>query len=124
MAQADEIVSSAAKKAKRVQKNKKFLGPAAQARNFTARQMDTLMKELTLPLNRYLKEFPAIEKLHKFEEALLDLTVTSERYNKVLGRILQLRKTTTLVRSLKPLHNLCFRFLDGERIRNERITSE
>lgn len=85
------------KRAKRVNRNRKLVGPAAQARNLTARQMDTLMQELTKPLTRYLKGFPMTNRLHQFEAALLDLTVTEKRYYKVLEKLQELRKTMTQV---------------------------
>ena len=93
----EELVARAVRLAKRVGRNKKLQGPSAQARNLAARQMDTLMKELTTPLNRYLKGFPLVQKLHRFEGALLELTVSEERYYKVLAKVLQLRKTATTV---------------------------
>ena len=38
-------------------------------RNKAARQMDTLMKELSVPLTRYLAAFPSYQRLHPFEQA-------------------------------------------------------
>eukprot|EP00210_Caulerpa_lentillifera_P000548 g529.t1 len=93
----DELINSALKRSKRVNRNRKLIGPAAQARNLAARQMDTLMQELTKPLTRYLKGFPLTDRLHKFEAALLDLTITEKRYFKVLQKIQELRKTMTEV---------------------------
>lgn len=40
-----------------------------------ARQMDLLMKELSVPLTRYVNGFPDPARLHPFEQALLQLTV-------------------------------------------------
>ena len=37
-------------------------------RNKAARQMDTLMKELSVPLTRYLAAFPSYQRLHPFEQ--------------------------------------------------------
>ena len=40
-------------------------------------QMDTLMKELSVPLSRYISAFPSYRKLHPFEQSLLELTVSN-----------------------------------------------
>lgn len=74
-------------------RNKKIKNLAAQARNRAARQMDVLMKEIAGPLNKYLKGFPNPKKLHRFDAALLDLTVKEEKYLAVLDRVNNVRKT-------------------------------
>eukprot|EP00955_Chlamydomonas_euryale_P105647 365655-Chlamydomonas_euryale.AAC.5 len=51
--------------------------------------MDTLMKELSVPLTRYLAAFPAFERLHPFEQALLELTVGRDKYINVLSKVWQ-----------------------------------
>ncbi len=63
-----------------------------------ARQLDTLMQALTVPLSRYLREFPAPEALHAFERALLELSVGEERYVAALHRVAELRKPLSEVR--------------------------
>jgi|LauGreSuBDMM15SN_2_FD.fasta_scaffold42149_1 GTP1/Obg family GTP-binding protein len=48
--------------------------------------MDTLMKELSVPLSRYIGAFPTYHRLHPFEQALLELTVGQGAYEAVLSR--------------------------------------
>ncbi|GMH32221.1 hypothetical protein BSKO_00055 [Bryopsis sp. KO-2023] len=91
---ADELLKGAVKRAQRVGKSIRIRNEAAKARNLAARQMDALMKEVSGPLNRYLKGFPEVRKLHPFDAALLDLTVTEVRYNAVLKKVDALRKST------------------------------
>lgn len=59
--------------------------------------MDFMMKALTGPLTTYMKGFPPPPRLHPFERALLDLTVSEERYVGVLQQIDALRKKLTEV---------------------------
>lgn len=49
-------------------------------------------QELSVPLTRWLKSFPAMSSLHPFESALLDLTVGAATYASVLGKVDTLRK--------------------------------
>ncbi len=51
------------------------------------RQMDTLMKELSVPLTRYIGGFPRFSRLHPFEKALLQLTVGQANYESVLTKV-------------------------------------
>ena len=62
-----------------------------------ARQLDTLLKELCVPLGRYVREFPPPARLHPFERALLDLTVGPGTYERVLARVDALRRSTVQV---------------------------
>ncbi len=41
---------------------------AEKERNRAARRLDTLMKGLSVPLTRYVDNFPPPEKLHPFEQ--------------------------------------------------------
>ena len=63
-----------------------------------ARALDTLMKELCVPLGAYIKGFPAPARLHPFERALLELTVGAGTYERVLARVEALRRSTVEVR--------------------------
>ncbi|KXZ49543.1 hypothetical protein GPECTOR_20g397 [Gonium pectorale] len=65
---------------------------AEKERNRTARALDTLMKELSVPLGRYVAAFPAPERLHPFERALLALTVGEAAYVSALQRVDKLRR--------------------------------
>ena len=56
------------------------------------------MQALTVPLSRYLREFPTPEALHAFERALLELSVGEERYVAALHRVAELRKPLSEVR--------------------------
>lgn len=50
-----------------------------------------------MPLGRYCKEFPQPGRLHPFERALLELSVGPGTYERVLGRVDALRKSTVQV---------------------------
>ena len=63
-----------------------------------ARQLDTLTKELTGPLSRYVKGFPHPSRLHPFERALLELTLGEARYCMAVERVDTLRKAMLEVR--------------------------
>lgn len=67
---------------------------AAKARNLAARKMDTLMKEVSGPLRGYIEGFPEPRHLHPFDAALLDLTISQDRYMAVLKKVDALRKST------------------------------
>eukprot|EP00890_Picochlorum_soloecismus_P001598 jgi/Picsp_1/2439/NSC_05900-R1_nucleolar gtp-binding protein 1-like len=88
-----ELIESALKRAERVGYNKKLKNEGARAKNRAARQLDTLMKELTGPLGRYETGFINVEQLHPFERALLELTVGEERYMSSVDGITGLRKS-------------------------------
>jgi nucleolar GTP-binding protein len=49
-------------------------------------------QELSVPMTKWLKAFPAMSSLHPFEAALLDLTVGKGTYTSVLGKVDSLRK--------------------------------
>ena len=55
--------------------------------------MDTLTKEVAVPLGMYMKSFPAVQRLHPFEQAMLELTWGTQTYEKVLGKVDSLRKS-------------------------------
>ena len=81
-------------------------GPANRARcaahcrrRRAARALDTLMKELCVPLGAYIKGFPPPGRLHPFERALLELTVGPGTYERVLARVEALRRSTVEVRA-------------------------
>eukprot|EP00884_Botryococcus_braunii_P021816 jgi/Botrbrau1/8318/Bobra.0081s0007.1 len=56
--------------------------------------MDTLAKEVSVPLGAMLKGFPERAQLHPFERALLLLTVGPEAYERHQARVNNLRRTT------------------------------
>lgn len=68
--------------------------PGAQVSNgcTTSRLLLLLLQELSVPLTRFLKLFPALSSLHPFEAALLDLTVGTATYSSVLQKVDTLRK--------------------------------
>ena len=57
-----------------------------------AMRLDALTKELAVPLGKYVKGFPQVERLHPFEAALLHLTVDGNKYTSLLERVNVLRK--------------------------------
>ncbi|GAB4823843.1 hypothetical protein N2152v2_010889 [Parachlorella kessleri] len=97
VAPAKELLESALRRAGRVGANKKLKNEAQKAKNRAARQLDALLKELCVPLGKYVKEFPPVTRLHPFERALLELTVGPGTYERVLGRVDGLRKSTVQV---------------------------
>jgi nucleolar GTP-binding protein len=89
----DELAASALKRALKVQPAAGLKNEADKERSRAAKQLDTHMKELSVPLSRYLKSFPPLSALHPFEAALLDLTVGAATYASVLGKADALRKS-------------------------------
>ncbi|KAK9816846.1 hypothetical protein WJX72_006009 [[Myrmecia] bisecta] len=92
VAPADEHIISALKRASRVSGNNKLKNETQKARSRAARQMDTLTKEIAVPLGQYVRGFPPIERLHPFEQALLELTLGGNTYQTTLARVDVLRK--------------------------------
>jgi nucleolar GTP-binding protein len=88
-----ELIESALKRAERVGYNKKLKNEGARAKNRAARQLDTLMKELTGPLGRYETGFVNVDQLHPFERALLELTIGEEQYTNSVHGVKALRKS-------------------------------
>ena len=58
-----------------------------------AKQMDTLTKEVAVPLGHYMKGFPPLQRLHPFEQAMLELTCGRSPYERALARVDSLRKS-------------------------------
>lgn len=88
-----EIIESALKRAGRIAANKKLKNEAQKARSRAAKQMDTLTKEVAVPLGTYMKGFPSVQRLHSFEQAMLELTWGTQTYEKVLTKVDSLRKS-------------------------------
>ncbi len=88
-----EIIESALKRADRVGYNKKLKNEGARAKNRAARQLDSLMKELTKPLGQYENGFMHPDALHPFERALLSLSVGEDRYVHAVEGVVSLRKS-------------------------------
>ncbi|EFJ11641.1 hypothetical protein SELMODRAFT_158629 [Selaginella moellendorffii] len=93
---AEEILASALKAAKRVPPSKVISNIAKRERNRGARQLDALMKELSVPLTTYFKKFPRSYELHAYERSLLEFTLGKGKYEEILGNVLTLRKKLTL----------------------------
>lgn len=92
-----EIIDSAVRRSQRIGGSGKLKNEAARARNKAARQLDAIMKELTMRLGEFERGFPQLHRLHPFEAALLELTVGVEAYNTVLARVGALRKAVVEV---------------------------
>jgi GTP1/Obg family GTP-binding protein len=79
-----------------------------------ARSMDTLMKGITKRLNVYLSQYPAFDDLHPFEQSLLDLSVGTANYERILKNVDKVRKSVNQVQSLRGarvvVNLICFRF--------------
>ena len=69
-----------------------------------AKQMDTLTKEVAVPLGTYMKGFPPVQRLHPFEQAMLELTWGTQTYERVLSKVDSLRKS---ILEAKPAPWLC-----------------
>ncbi|MQL74202.1 hypothetical protein Taro_006577, partial [Colocasia esculenta] len=87
-----DILSSAKRKARRVGPTKGIANIAKREKNKGAKQLDALMKELTVPLRGYLENFPKRYVLHPYERSLVQLTLGEGNYEEVLGRVDSLRK--------------------------------
>ncbi|GLC36316.1 hypothetical protein PLESTB_000774700 [Pleodorina starrii] len=87
-----EHLGSARKRASKVTPSAGIKNEAERERSRAARRLDTLMKELSVPLGRYLAGFPAPARLHPFEGALLALTVGEGAYTAALQRVDKLRR--------------------------------
>lgn len=97
IANPEEHLASAKKRALRIYQNKKIKNIGARTRNLSTRRLDGLMKEMTVPMTKYLKEFPNFDKLHDFDQTRLHLTVNKVRYNGVLQKLDHFRKTLSEV---------------------------
>lgn len=90
-----DILYSALRKAKRVSATKGIPNAAKRERNKGAKQLDTLMKELSVPLRLYKENFPKRKLLHPYERSLVELTLGDGNYEEVLGHVDALRKKVT-----------------------------
>lgn len=100
-----DVISSALRKAKRVSPTKGIANAAKRERNRGAKQLDALMKEVSVPLRMYKENFPNKKNLHPYERALVELTLGDGTYEEVLGKVDVLRKTVVAVG--KELASLC-----------------
>jgi GTP1/Obg family GTP-binding protein len=65
-----------------------------------ARSMDTLMKGITKRLSVCLSKYPSFNDLHPFEQSLLNLSVGSANYERILKNVDRVRKSVNQVRCL------------------------
>ena len=84
---------TALKRANKIQGNPKLKNKAQHAKNLAARRLDALTQELTTPMGRIVQAFQLQGKLHPFEEALLDLTVGLDSFNKRVKKMDNIRKS-------------------------------
>uniref|UniRef100_A0ACD5ZZN5 Uncharacterized protein n=1 Tax=Avena sativa TaxID=4498 RepID=A0ACD5ZZN5_AVESA len=89
---ATDILMSAQRKSRNVPPTKGITNIAKRERNKGAKQLDALMKELSVPLRTYTENFPRRRDLHPYERSLIELTFGEGYYEKVLGRVDALRK--------------------------------
>ncbi|KAI3719364.1 hypothetical protein L6452_20261 [Arctium lappa] len=87
-----DILSSALRKARRISPTKGIANAAKREKNKGAKQLDALMKELTVPLRTYKESFPNKRHLHPYERSLIELTLGDGNYEEVLGKVDSLRK--------------------------------
>ena len=60
--------------------------------------MVTLTNEFAVPLGHYIKGFPPLQRLHPFEQAMLELTCGRNPYERALAKVDSLRKSILEVR--------------------------
>ncbi|XP_066326027.1 nucleolar GTP-binding protein 1-like isoform X2 [Miscanthus floridulus] len=94
---ATDILMSAQRKSRNVPPTKGIANIAKRERNKGAKQLDALMKELSVPLRTYTENFPKRRDLHPYERSLIELTFGEGYYEQVLGRVDTLRKKITSV---------------------------
>ncbi|KAL6658978.1 hypothetical protein ACP70R_003018 [Stipagrostis hirtigluma subsp. patula] len=94
---ATDILMSAQRKSRNVPPTKGISNIAKRERNKGAKQLDALMKELSVPLRTYTENFPKKKYLHPYERSLIELTFGEGYYEQVIGRVDALRKKITSV---------------------------
>jgi len=72
---AREILATALRRARMVRPSKGIVNASKRERNRGAKQIDTLTKELASPLGVYVRGFPRPQRLHPYEQAVLNLTL-------------------------------------------------
>ena len=87
----EQLIASAVKRASRVTPNR-GLKEAARERSKGQKQLDALTAGLCAPLKGYVKGFPSPERLHPFERALLELTLSDKKYRTTIEQVDTLRK--------------------------------
>ena len=87
----EQLIASAVKRASRVTPNR-GLKEAARERSKGQKQLDALTAGLCTPLKGYVKGFPSPERLHPFERALLELTLSDKKYRTTIEHVDTLRK--------------------------------
>ena len=87
----EQLIASAVKRASRVTPNR-GLKEAARERSKGQKQLDALTAGLCTPLKGYVKGFPSPERLHPFERALLELTLSDKKYRTTIEQVDTLRK--------------------------------
>jgi len=80
---ATDILMSAQRKSRNVPPTKGIANIAKRERNKGAKQLDALMKELSVPLRTYTENFPKRRDLHPYERSLIELTFGEGYYEQV-----------------------------------------
>ncbi|XBH76187.1 hypothetical protein VPH35_102870 [Triticum aestivum] len=83
---ATDILMSAQRKSRNVPPTKGIQNIAKRERNKGAKQLDALMKELSVPLRTYTENFPRRRDLHPYERSLIELTFGEGYYEKSLTK--------------------------------------
>lgn len=91
VAAAEELAASARKKATRTTPTR-GLKEAARERNLGVKRLDAMTAGLCTPLKTYVKGFPAPERFHPFERALLELTLSDKKYRATVEAVDVMRK--------------------------------
>ena len=64
---------------------------AAAARSQAAQQLDSLTKEVAVPLRVYCRGFPTLRRIPPFERALVELTLGEGKYERAVERVNRMR---------------------------------
>lgn len=86
-----EMLNSALKRARKVPYSQTIKNETKKEVNRITRQLDTLKASLSSPLTRFLEDFPDPQRLHPFDQALLNLTVGEKAYLGVLKKVAAVR---------------------------------
>lgn len=113
---AKEILASALRRARLVRPTKGIVNASKRERNKGAKQIDTLTKELSGPLGNYVRKFPRADRLHAYEQAVLNLTLGEGGYEEALGGVDALRKRVldvgkscaSLINKVRFSYSTCF----------------
>lgn len=90
IATAEELVERALRRASRL--TSRIRDPRHRARELSSRKIQAITDNLAEPLQKIVKQYPSVDRLHPFDRALLELTVDVDGFRQALGGIDWARK--------------------------------